>query len=182
MGVLAGIAVAGFALAGCYSPSLRDCTVSCSSAGDCATGQICGADGMCASPAVAGRCALVDAGALDAPGRPDGAPPRDAGLPDAPPDAARTVRLTVQIMGKGSVTIAGVGGCSSQDPDKGNCVYDVVAGVPLSAQAMPITGSDAFAMWTSMTCGGQGARCQFTPGLATVIAARFGHSDMHRAL
>jgi len=176
MGVLAGIAAAGLVLAGCYSPSLRDCTVSCGSAGDCATGQVCGADGMCASPAVAGRCALVDAGALDGPAR------HDAGPPDAPPDAARTVRLTVQIMGKGSVTIPGTGGCSSQDPDKGNCVYDVVAGVPLTAQAVPITPTDAFAMWTSMTCVGQGALCQFTPVLATVIAARFGHSDVHRAL
>jgi hypothetical protein len=182
MGVLAGIAAVGLALAGCYSPSLRDCTVSCGSAGDCATGQVCGTDGMCASPAIAGRCTLVDAGTHDAPAHPDAPAPRDAGLPDAPPDAARPVRLTVQIMGKGSVTIAGVGSCSSQDPDKGNCVYDVVAGVPLSAQAMPITPTDMFAMWTSITCGGQGARCQFTPVLATVIAARFGHSDMHRAL
>lgn len=176
MGVLAGIAAAGLVLAGCYSPALRDCTVSCGSAGDCATGQVCGADGMCASPAVAGRCSLVDAGTLDGPVH------HDAGLPDAPPDAARTVRLTVQIMGKGSVTIPGVGGCSSQDPDKGNCMYDVVPGVPLTAQAMPIAPTDAFAMWTSITCAGQGARCQFTPVSATVIAARFGHSDMHRAL
>jgi hypothetical protein len=178
MGVLAGIAAAaGLALAGCYSPSLRDCTVSCGSASDCATGQMCGADGMCASPAVAGRCvALVDAGHLDAPAHPD------AALPDAPPDAPRTVRLTVQIMGKGSVMVEGIGACSSLDPDKGNCVYDVVAGVPLTAQAMSITPTDAFAMWSSMTCAGQGAHCQFTPVIATVIAARFGHSDMHRGL
>jgi hypothetical protein len=172
MGLLAGIAAAaGLALAGCYSPSLRDCTVSCGSASDCATGQVCGADGMCASPAVAGRCgAAVDAGHLDA-------PRQDAALPDA----ARTVRLTVQIMGKGSVIVEGIGTCSSQDPDKGNCVYDVVAGVPLTAQAMSITATDVFAMWSSSTCTGQGARCQFTPVTATVIAARFGHSDAHRA-
>jgi hypothetical protein len=176
MGVLAGLAAAGLVLAGCYSPSLRDCTVSCGSAADCATGQVCGADGMCASPAVAGRCAAVDAGAPDAPAS------RDAGLPDAPPDAARTVRLTVQIMGKGSVAIAGVGGCSSQDPDRGNCVYDVVAGAPLTAQAMPIAPTDAFALWSSITCAGQGARCQFTPVLATVITARFGHSGIPGAL
>jgi hypothetical protein len=168
----AGVALAGVALAGCYSPSLRDCTVSCGSASDCATGQICGADGMCASPAVAGRCgAAVDAGHIDAPGQ-------DAALPDA----ARTVRLTVQIMGKGSVIIDGIGACSSQDPDRGNCVYDVVAGAPLAAQASPLTANDVFAMWSSVTCAGQGARCQFIPVIATVIAARFGHSDMHRGL
>lgn len=177
MGLLAGIAAAaGLALAGCYSPSLRDCTVSCGSASDCATGQVCGADGMCASPAVAGRCAAqVDAG-HDAP-----APP-DAALADAPPDAGRTVRLTVQVMGKGSVTVEGVGTCSSQDPDRGNCVYNVPPGAPLTAEATPITATDVFTMWSSSTCAGQGARCQFTPVLATVIAARFGHSDMHRAL
>jgi hypothetical protein len=181
MGLLAGVAAAGLALAGCYSPSLRDCTVSCGSASDCATGQVCGADGMCASPAVAGRCgARVDAGHLDAPARHDAAPP-DA-RPDAPPDAARTVRLTVQIMGKGSVTVESIGTCTSQDPDKGNCVYDVVADVPLTAQAMSITPTDVFTMWGSATCAGQGARCQFTPVTATVIAARFGHSDMHRTL
>jgi hypothetical protein len=174
MGVLAGIAAAaGLALAGCYAPSLRDCTVSCGSTSDCATGQVCGSDGMCASPEVAGRCrTLVDAGNLDAPAHPDA----------ALPDAGRMVRLTVQIMGKGSVIVDGVGACSSQDPDKGNCMYDVVAGAPLTAQANPIDASDVFAMWGSMTCAGQDARCQFTPVIATVIAARFGHSDMHRGL
>jgi len=174
MGLLAGIAAAaGVALAGCYSPSLRDCTVSCGSASDCATGQVCGADGMCASPAAAGQCrTLVDAGSLDAPAHPDA----------ALPDAGRTVRLTVQITGKGSVIVEGVGACSSQDPSKGNCMYDVVAGAPLTAQANPITTTDVFAMWSSVTCAGQDASCQFTPVIATVIAARFGHSDMHRAL
>lgn len=178
MGVLVVIAAAGVALAACYSPSLRDCTVSCGSASDCATGQVCGTDGMCASPAVAGRCVQVDAGSLDAPSRPDAPPPRDAGLPDA----ARTVRLTVQIMGKGSVIVDGVGACSSQDPDKGNCMYDVVAGVPLTAQANPIDASDVFMMWSSIPCAGQGPRCRFTPLIATVVAARFGHSGMHGAL
>jgi hypothetical protein len=173
MGVLAGIAAAGLALAGCYSPSLRDCTVSCGSASDCATGQVCGADGMCASPAVAGRCdAQVDAGHPDAP----------AGLDAALPDAARTVRLTVQILGRGSVIVDGVGACSSQDPDKGNCAYDVVAGMPLTAQASSITATDVFVTWSSVTCTGQGARCQLTAVIATAIAARFGHSDMHRSL
>lgn len=168
MGVLAGIAAAaGLALAACYSPSLRDCTVSCASASDCATGQVCGADGMCAAPAIAGRCrSLVDAGNPDAPAH------ADAALADA----ARTVRLTVQIMGKGSVAIEGVGACSSQDPDKGNCMYDVAAGAPLTAQASPITVTDVFGAWGSVTCAGQGARCQFTPVTATMIAARF---DMH---
>ncbi len=182
MGVLGVAAAAGLALAGCYSPSLRDCTVSCGSAGDCATGQVCGADGMCASPAVAGHCGRgVDAGIPDATIRPDAAPPRDA-APDAPPDAGRTIRLTVQIMGKGSVTVDGAGTCSSQEPDRGSCMYDVVVGVPLTAQANPIAASDVFTMWSSIACAGQGAHCVFTPVAATVITARFSHSDMPGAL
>jgi hypothetical protein len=176
MGVLGGIAAAGLALGvalgGCYSPSLRDCTVSCGSASDCATGQVCGADGMCASPAVAGRCARVDAGTPDAPAR------HDAGLPDA----AGTVRLTVQITGKGAIAVEGAGTCTSQDPDRGNCAYDVVAGVTLTAQAIPITPTDTFVMWSSNTCAGQGPHCLFTPVAAMTITARFGHSDMHDAL
>jgi hypothetical protein len=185
MGVLGVAAAAGLALAGCYSPSLRDCTVSCGSTGDCATGQLCGADGMCASPAAAGHCAMVDARPADAVLHSDAAPPHDAGLDgglDAPSDAGRTVRLTVQVMGKGSVVVEGAGTCSSQDPDKGNCMYDVAAGVPLTAQAMAITGTDGFMMWSSITCAGQGVRCVFTPIAPTMITARFGHSDVRRGL
>jgi len=183
MGVLAGIAAAAcIALAGCYSPSLRDCTVSCASASDCATGQVCGGDGMCAAPGVAGRCAaLIDAGPRDA-ARGDAAPPRDAAPADAPPDAARTVRLTVQIIGKGSIAVDGVGTCSSQDPDKGSCAYDVAAGVPLTVQAMPIDVGDMFAMWMSIACAGQGTRCMVTPVIATAITGRFVHSGMHGSL
>jgi hypothetical protein len=176
MGVLGGIAAAvGLALAGCYAPSLRDCTVSCTSAGDCATGQMCGDDGMCASPAVAGRCgAPVDAGSHDA--------LRDAAIDAAPPDAGPTVRLTVQVMGMGSVAVEGAGTCSSLDPDKGHCMYNVAAGVPLTAQAIPIDPGDAFAKWSSMTCAGQGERCLFTPVAPTTIAAQFVHSAMHLGL
>jgi hypothetical protein len=177
MGLLGVAAAAGLVLAGCYSPSLRDCTVSCDSASDCATGQVCGTDGMCASPAVAGHCAMVDAGHADAALHADAAPPRDAA-----PDAARTVRLTVQIQGKGSVTVDGAGTCSSQDPDKGSCMYDVVPGAPLAAQAMPIVPTDTFTMWSSITCAGQGARCLFTPITPTVITARFGHNGMQSSL
>lgn len=44
---------------GCYQPEVRDCTVSCQSAGDCADGQACTSDGWCASPQLAGGCAAV---------------------------------------------------------------------------------------------------------------------------
>lgn len=182
MGVLTGAAAAAcLALAACYAPAVRDCTISCTSPSDCATGQVCGSDGMCASPAVAGQCAArVDAG-VNAP-HDDAAPPAptpDAGPPPPPPDAGRTVRLTVQVVGKGAIAVDGAGTCSSQDATKGSCAYDVAAGTPLSVQATPVDGDDPFSMWTSIACAGQGAHCVFTPVIATTVSGRFVHSNMH---
>jgi hypothetical protein len=180
MGLLtaSSLAIACLAL-GCYAPAVRDCTVSCSSAGDCAAGQVCGADRMCAVPAVAGQCARiapdggVDARVDDAP-LDDARPAIDAAPADAPPrDAGPSVRLTVQIAGKGSVAIDGVGTCSSDDGPKG-CGYDVAAGAPLTLHATPL-GGDQFAMWTSLACAGQGVRCTLTPVVPTTVSARFSH-------
>lgn len=175
MGLLAA-AAAALVLAGCYSPAVRDCTVSCQAPGDCAAGQVCGTDGMCAAPDVAGHCALVapDAGVrVDAP-----APPRDAAI-DAPPDAMPTAQLTVQIMGKGSVVLDGTMVCSSEAPQRGMCVYTVPPGVAITAQATPIQLDQLFARWTSIVCSGQGARCTFTPVDPTTISARFEKLGSH---
>jgi hypothetical protein len=69
-------------LAGCYDPSYRNCTVACAQASECSPDQICGADGWCAAPDVAGRCE----GIRDA--EPDALPP-DADVTDSPaPDAS----------------------------------------------------------------------------------------------
>ncbi|TMQ19976.1 MAG: hypothetical protein E6J91_04855 [Deltaproteobacteria bacterium] len=176
MGVLAAVAAAALALAGCYSPSVRDCTVSCSSPGDCASGQVCGSDGLCAAPEVAGRCRqLVDAGVHGT--RPPADPMRDAGIDG--PDATATVVLHVQITGKGAVFVDGLGACSSKDPQRGDCLFDVAPGVSQIVHAIPIASDQPFAMWTSMTCGDQGARCEFTPVADTTIVARFVHSGIH---
>jgi len=43
-------------VASCYSPDVRDCTVTCSDNADCADGQRCGSDHLCAAPDHAGRC------------------------------------------------------------------------------------------------------------------------------
>ena len=180
MGLL-GPAAAALVLAGCYSPAVRDCTVSCDGPGDCTSGQVCGQDGMCAAPEVAGRCAMLapDAGT-------DAQPPRDAGTPrdaapgpDAGPDAMPMVRLTVQIMGRGSVVLDGSTTCSSEAPQKGMCSYDVVAGVTITAQATPILLDQLFTRWTSAVCAGQGARCTFSPDAATTISARFDKVGSH---
>lgn len=173
MGLLAA-AAAAFVLAGCYAPAVRDCTVSCQSPGDCAADQVCGTDGMCAAPGVAGHCARVAADAgVDGP-----AAPRDAAV-DARPDAMPMARLTVQVMGKGSVVIDGTMTCSSEAPQRGMCVYAVPPGVAITAQAVPIQLDQVFAMWMSMVCGGQGARCTFTPTDPTTIAARFDRIGSH---
>ncbi|HEY5938375.1 MAG TPA: hypothetical protein VIU61_27170 [Kofleriaceae bacterium] len=73
-GVLARLIALGIVVAGCYEPTLSDCTVECGASADCANGQVCGTDGFCAAPGVAGSCATF-AG-------PDG------GQRDAGPDAA----------------------------------------------------------------------------------------------
>jgi hypothetical protein len=168
MGVLA-IIVAGLALAGCYQPALRDCTVHCESPGDCAGGQVCGSDGLCATPEIAGRCARL---ASDA-GTPGdaAAPPGDASS-DAP-DAPTLVRLTVLVMGKGSIVLDGSTTCSALAPQRGNCGYDVVPGIAITAQAVAIEADHPFTNWSSTTCAGQGTSCTFAPDTATTISARF---------
>jgi hypothetical protein len=176
MGVLAATGAAALALlAGCYSPSLRECTVACAGPSDCAPDQVCGSDGMCASPEMAGRCTMEpDAGQMPMPMPMPDRP--DAGVPDAAaPDAQVVVRLRVQIDGKGSVQIDGRAPCSSQDPSHGNCMYDIPLGVAQRVQATAIDPDDVFTGWTSLVCAGQGAMCTFTPLAATAVTAKFSH-------
>jgi hypothetical protein len=162
-------AAAACALAACYSPSLRDCTVSCAGSGDCAPDQVCGEDGMCAAPDMAGRCAMESAD-------PPMPMPRDAAVVDsAAADAAPVVRLRVQVDGKGSVTIEGQGTCGSQDPGHGTCMYDIPVGVAQRLQAIAIVPDEPFTAWTSIICGGQGPMCTFTPLVATAVVAKFSH-------
>ena len=171
---MAGLSV----ITGCYGPALRDCTVSCAAAADCAQGQVCGADGLCAAPEIAGTCAPppdggpaidaarpVDAPSIDAPPPP---PPPDA-PPDAPPMGAT---LRVQIDGAGSVFVDGSGVCSSFGA-RGDCTYDLTLGAPKTVRAVAIQPDQRFKAWTSSTCGGQGASCTFTPTVSTTVIAKF---------
>ena len=161
MGVLGwAVAAALVTLAGCYAPSLRDCTVSCASQRDCADGQVCGSDGLCASPGVAGHCAA----------------PNDAAVADAP----ATISLRVQVSGKGSITVDDHGACSSEDPQHGDCTYEIAPRVAQSVHALPIQPDQVFQSWTSATCSGHGANCTFTPTAATTIAAKFVHAGAAR--
>jgi hypothetical protein len=157
MGILTRMLVADLAaLAGCYAPAVRDCTVSCASRDDCVRGQLCGSDGYCAAPQMAGRCGGIVA---------------DAGLPDAAP----LVSLRVQVTGRGNVIVEGRGTCSSLDPQHGDCTYDIPLHVTQRVDAVAIQQDHAFLGWTSMTCNGEGASCTFTMGAATNIAAKFAH-------
>jgi hypothetical protein len=167
MGVLIPLLAGASLLAGCYAPSLRDCTVSCESASECASGQVCGADGLCAAPGVAGRCARM----------PDaGVPPDVPAVDAAPPDIATTIVLRVQVMGKGSIIVDGHGTCSSRDPQRGNCMYDIAFDAPQRVRAVPIELDDLFTEWTSKTCEGEGPICTFTPVGDTSVTAKFGRA------
>lgn len=162
MGILEyAFAIGLVALGGCYSPAVRDCLVSCTSPGDCVSGQICGDDGLCAIPKMAGRCASLSS---------------DAGLPGDPTtnlDGSITVRLQVRITGEGSVAVEGRGTCSSQGSQRGDCTYDIAPGIVQHVQAIEIRMNEPFTRWTSTTCIGQSASCTFIPLGPTSITARF---------
>ena len=175
MAVLSWMSVVGVALVtGCYSPELRDCTVSCVSSADCAPDQVCGSDRMCAAPEIAGRCAGLTAQAdggvdstspviVDAPIVVDAAPPIDA-------SPQRFLRI--EIGGRGGVTVAGIGMChfmSTMLP----CEFAVTAGVLTSLEAIP-DPDNHFDKWESGPCLGQDETCPFIPTLlVTDVKAKF---------
>jgi hypothetical protein len=142
----------------CYSPQLRDCTVTCGSASECASDQVCTAAGFCAAPDA--TCAQLQP-------PPDAA--ADAVVHDAPADAPPAAHglLHVRVMDKGQVNVTGVGTCDE------DCMYVVVLDTALDARAVP--GKDReFERWTSDTCSGQDETCTLTPSQAiTQLAAKF---------
>ena len=157
------------ALAGCYAPSLRDCTVTCGGEADCASGQVCTTTGWCAGPTAtcSATGATVDAAA--------GADARIA-VDAAGPDARETDQLTVIIAGTGDVTVDGIGTCSGNDQQMspaGTCVYAVPAGVQLTAHAEATGDMQSFDKWSDPLCKTQGATCLFTPPAIATIQAHF---------
>ena len=142
----------------CYSPELRDCSVTCSSATECASDQVCTAAGFCAAPGV--TCTLLQ-------------PPPDAGsdaaVHDAPADAPPAAHglLHVRVMDKGKVNVAGVGTCDE------DCMYVVVLDTALDARAVPAEDRE-LERWTSDACSGQDETCTFTPSQPiTQLSAKF---------
>lgn len=176
MGLLeTGLAIsAALVVTACYSPDLRDCTLSCSSASDCAADQVCGSDHFCAAPEIAGRCSSLppDAGSGN----------RDAGIrdarlpdarPDAPPDAPTEAVLSIEIAGKGQISMLGVGTCDSEGPQHGSCTFVVSRGALVTAQAS--ASSDwRFEKWTSAPCATSPiALCTFIAGGPLTIGVKF---------
>lgn len=173
MAILSRIIAAGALVApGCYEPQLRDCVVSCTGPADCAPGQVCGSDGMCAAPEVAGSCAGIvaatDAGSTDA--RPDAR--ADARVIDAPPpiDAVPQLALQVEITQSGRVMLEGTSlSCTSSSAP---CTFNVPIGATLVLRAIPGQGY-AFDRWLSSACNGAGALCTIAPTSATSVHAKF---------
>ena len=168
MGVVA--AVLALALVGCYSPTLKDCAVSCASADECANGQSC-ANGWCAGPETTcnSQGVVVDA----PPATPDAQATPDAGpTPDAP-STNSTLRVTIK--GKGKVVVAGVGTCDS--PEAGGpgvtCNFGAISGAHLTATATPTDNGHDFEKWTDLLCKNQQEVCMFTELPFTVIQAQF---------
>jgi hypothetical protein len=175
---LAGVAtaVAAWAAAGiaaCYDPSLHDCTVSCSTADDCAGGQVC-TGGLCVSPGApscsadmlggvdAGSATHIDAGMMM---------PADAGGPPPPPGM---IALHVMVDGKGMILVDGHGACDSQGAQHGDCTFMVVANAVQTVHAIADLGSgEVFQQWASTTCKNMTANCTFTPTAATTVQAKF---------
>jgi hypothetical protein len=149
-------------LAGCYTPELRDCTVTCASAADCAGDQVCGRDAYCAAPELAGRCA--DLGT-----NPDASLP----APDAstPPDAGpMPAMLKVEISGMGRVDVPGHPTCVISP-----CFYLVAVGQQLALTASP-EDDFRFDKWEGAPCANQPAACTATAvAPVTAVKARFKH-------
>ena len=184
MALLARVAIAAGLLTGCYSPQLRDCTVSCESSADCAGAQVCGADHLCAAKGTScasssnapqdATAASDGEGPSDAPrandaGRPIDAPrPIDAAPPvDAPPPP---VNLHLHVDGHGQLT-EGAHTCTA------DCTYAVARGVPLVIVAQAL-GHDQFIGWTQGPCVGQPTQtCMVTPTANVTVAVRFHKED-----
>jgi hypothetical protein len=175
----AGLLVGSF-LAGCYQPTLRDCTVTCRGADECASGQVCGSDGWCAAPDVAGTCGLVVDGAAADAGRADGplvdgplvdGPLVDAGLDARPVDAPGAV-LHVLVSGKGKVVVDPLSVECVGPP--GDCTYGANPGDDVTLTAVATNGGHAFSDWSTANCQGQGVSCTVTiMAPATTVGATF---------
>jgi hypothetical protein len=164
--------VSATSLVACYSPSVRDCTVSCNSADDCASDQVC-TSGMCAAPG-ASCDVTIDASNPDAAN--DDAAMNDGGGGDAmtdgtpPIDAAADLRIV--ITGRGSVVGDQPGiDCTVPPAD---CTYGINPGTVVMLTAVDGPGTHTFVDWTTPNCMGAGRTCTVTvTAPVTLVGAAF---------
>jgi hypothetical protein len=135
-------------LVACYEPDAVDCTIECSAGDDCGEGQVCGSDGFCAKPDVAGTCRSNQN------------------------DEPNSVTLVVTISGSGKVTVGDIGTCDSDDASQGSCMFAVTANVVQQLEAIENKDRE-FISWTS-TCSGSSTTCTVTPVTSlTQVGAKF---------
>ena len=184
MGLLSrGVTLSLLLTPACYSPDLRDCTVSCVAATDCAAGQVCGSDRFCAAPEIAGRCASLpgDGGTGSSGGVPDAGRLVDAAMvtadaaPDAPP-STMTTTVRAQIEGQGRITVD-FRTCDAAGPQKGDCTFVVLRDAQITVRAYAYPGW-RFDKWPTVPCDDdQVESCDFVAVDPTNVTAKFRKDD-----
>ncbi len=176
MALLARAVAAAALLAGCYSPDLRDCTVSCASSADCAGTQVCNASHLCAEKDVAcstmtstPQDAAIDTPVIDAIDTIDAPrPPIDAAAP--PIDAPAPVIVHLHVDGHGQLA-EGTTTCQS------DCDVSETRGAVVTVLAQGL-GDQQFRSWTQGPCvGSQLPTCTFTATANVTVGARFHKGD-----
>ena len=148
------LAVLVAAVAGCYAPDVRDCSITCSAADECAEEQVCNADGYCAAEGV--TCPRGGGGG--------GGATVDGGV-DAP---VGQLILNVRVDGTGRVEIDGVGECAQRE-----CTFTIVRR-PLTIRAVQTDDRKPFEKWTTPNCAGQSMTCTYQPQMGmTTVGAKF---------
>ncbi len=140
LGVFACLVVSG-----CFSPELRDCSVTCTGPDECTDGQVCSA-GFCRAPDV--TCEAV------------------------PEPAPAKVTLRVDVEGAGKVVVAGVGTCMSDEASQGNCSWRIAKGTRVQLDAIEL-GDKEFERWTTENCGSDAPSCSITVTSETLVGAKF---------
>ncbi|HET9993719.1 MAG TPA: hypothetical protein VFQ65_34515, partial [Kofleriaceae bacterium] len=87
--------------AACYAPDAPECTLACTTATDCISGQACTSDGFCAASA-ATQCVQRQVPVDATPAGGDASPMPDAGTGSG--SGATTVTVHVTVDGNGTVT------------------------------------------------------------------------------
>ena len=171
MALLARVLAAATLLAGCYSPDLRDCTVSCASSADCAGAQLCNAEHLCAAKDVS--CSTMTTPRDASPGAADAPAQRDAAMIDAgrpPIDAPVTVIVHLHVDGHGQLS-------TDTTNCQNDCDVSVTRGTPMNVLAQGL-GDQVFKGWTQGPCvGSQLPSCALAPTANVTVGARFHKED-----